>query len=73
LLNIASDFVCRVDPLGRPKFNLLNCVKGGQRYPLQAQGDFCATAHFLYKRKSGLFLGVGEDARNVAEHIAARS
>ncbi|MCZ6558125.1 MAG: NAD(P)-binding domain-containing protein [SAR324 cluster bacterium] len=29
--------------------------------------------HFLHKRKSGLFLGVGEDAEHVAGHIAARS
>ncbi len=29
--------------------------------------------HFLHKRKSGLFLGVGEDAEHVASHIAARS
>lgn len=29
--------------------------------------------HFLHKRKSGLLLGVGEDAEHVAGHIAARS
>ena len=29
--------------------------------------------HFLHKRKSGLFLGVGEDAEHVAGHIAGRS
>ena len=28
------------------KFNLLNCIRGGQRYPLLVQGDFCATASF---------------------------
>lgn len=48
-------------------------------FPIQQQGVtnepglYFVGLHFLYKRKSGLFLGVGEDARNVAEHIAARS
>jgi putative flavoprotein involved in K+ transport len=48
-------------------------------FPIQQQrvtnesGLYFVGLHFLYKRKSGLFLGVGEDARNVAEHIAARS
>lgn len=48
-------------------------------FPIQQQGvtnesgPYFVGLHFLYKRKSGLFLGVGEDARNVAEHIAARS
>lgn len=48
-------------------------------FPIQQQGVtnesglYFVGLHFLYKRKSGLFLGVGEDARNVAEYIAARS
>jgi hypothetical protein len=48
LLRIASDSACRVDPVDKPKCNWINCVRGGRRYSLQAQGDFCGTAsrHF---------------------------
>ena len=45
MLSIASDSACRVARLVKPKFNLLNCARGGQRYPLQAQGDFSAIAN----------------------------
>src|SRR2546426_8270907 len=44
LLRIASDSACRVDPFDKPKGNWLNCVRGGRRDSLQAQGDFCGTA-----------------------------
>src|SRR2546422_11074133 len=44
LLNIGGDAACKVDPFDKPKLNWINCVRGGQRYRLQAQGDFCATA-----------------------------
>jgi hypothetical protein len=44
LLRIASDSACRVDPVDKPKCNWINCVRGGRRYSLQAQGDFCGTA-----------------------------
>src|SRR5215472_11028186 len=44
LLCIASDSACRGDPFDKPKGNWLNCVRGGRRYSLQAQGDFCGTA-----------------------------
>src|SRR5439155_13873186 len=46
LLNIGGDAACKVDPFDKPKLNWINCVRGGQRYRLQAQGDFCATAYF---------------------------
>jgi hypothetical protein len=44
LLRIASDFACRVDPFDKLKCHWINCVRGGRRYSLQAQGDFCGTA-----------------------------
>src|SRR5262249_46911661 len=44
LLRIASDPACSDGPFDKPKFNWINCVRGGRRYSLQAQGDFCGTA-----------------------------
>src|SRR5262249_62347840 len=44
LLSIAGDSACRVDPVNRRKLNSINCVRGGRRYRLRAQGDFCAIA-----------------------------
>lgn len=47
-------------------------------YPVQRQGVtvypglYFVGLHWLHTLKSGLFLGVGEDARNVAEHMARR-
>src|SRR5262249_6170482 len=45
LLRIASDTACSDGPFDKPKFNGINCVRGGRRYSLQAQGDFCGTAY----------------------------
>jgi len=48
-------------------------------FPIQKQGVtnhpglYFLGMHFLHKRKSGLFLGVGEDAEQVAGHLTARS
>lgn len=48
-------------------------------YPIQERGVtdypglYFLGLHFLHSRKSGLFLGVGEDAEHVAQHIAART
>src|SRR5262245_14939831 len=47
LLRIASDSACRVDLFDKPKVNWINCVRGGRRSSLQAQGDFCGTAIVL--------------------------
>ena len=44
MLSIAGDSACKVDPVNRLKLNSINCVRGGRRYRLQAQGDFCAIA-----------------------------
>lgn len=47
-------------------------------YPIQEQGVtehaglYFLGLHWLHKLKSGLFLGVGEDATHIAEHIAER-
>ncbi len=47
-------------------------------YPIQRQGVtafpglYFVGLHLMYKRKSGLIFGVGEDAQNVVEHIASR-
>ncbi|MCF7803864.1 MAG: NAD(P)-binding domain-containing protein [Candidatus Marinimicrobia bacterium] len=47
-------------------------------YPIQQQGVteypglYFLGLHFLHTRKSGLFLGLGEDARYVADHLAER-
>lgn len=47
-------------------------------YPVQErgvteeQGLYFLGLHFLHQLKSGLFLGVGDDARHVAQHIAGR-
>jgi predicted ATPase len=51
LLRIASDSACSVDPFDKPKCNWLNCVRGGRRYSLQAQGDFCGTAFHQFRRE----------------------
>src|SRR5262249_30379206 len=48
LLSIAGDSACRVDPVNRRKLNSINCVRGGRRYRLRAQGDFCAIAFYFY-------------------------
>ena len=46
-------------------------------YPVQARGVttqpglYFLGLHFLHTRKSGLFLGVGDDAAHVAEHLSA--
>lgn len=48
-------------------------------YPVQERGVteypglYFLGLHWLHKLKSGLFLGVGEDAGHVAEHIAERA
>ena len=48
-------------------------------FPIEKQGatnhtgSYFLGLHFLHKRKSGLFLGVGEDAEQVAGYLAARS
>ena len=44
LLRIANVSACRAGPCDRPKRNLINCVRDGRRYRLQAQGDFCGIA-----------------------------
>lgn len=47
-------------------------------YPVQEQGVtaypglYFLGLHFLHKLKSGLFLGMGDDATHIAEHIDAR-
>lgn len=47
-------------------------------YPVQERGVtkepglYFVGLHFLHDRKSGLLLGVGDDAAHVAEHIASR-
>jgi hypothetical protein len=43
LLRIANVSACRAGPCDRPKRNLINCVRDGRRYRLQAQGDFCGS------------------------------
>src|SRR5262249_23029829 len=43
----AGDSACKVDPVNRLKLNSINCVRGGRRYRLRAQGDFCAIASTL--------------------------
>ena len=47
MLSIAGDSACRVDPVNRLKLNSINYVRGGRRYRLRAQGDFCAIAYFV--------------------------
>jgi putative flavoprotein involved in K+ transport len=48
-------------------------------YPIQERGIteyeglYFLGLHYLYTLESGLFLGVGEDAAHVADHIAGRS
>jgi putative flavoprotein involved in K+ transport len=48
-------------------------------YPLQqrgvtsVEGLYFVGLPWLWKQKSGLFLGVGEDAAHIADHIAARA
>jgi len=64
LLNIGGDAACKVDPFDKPKLNWINCVRGGQRYRLQAQGDFCATAYEVLQWTKSLgscICGEGED------------
>lgn len=51
MLSIAGDSACKVDPVNRLKLNSINCVRGGRRYRLQAQGDFCAIAYIPYPKK----------------------
>src|SRR5215831_15256973 len=60
LLRIASDPACSDGPFDKPKFNWINCVRGGRRYSLQAQGDFCGTAYigFIIAGAFGGFAGV---------------
>jgi putative flavoprotein involved in K+ transport len=43
--------------------------RGITRYP----GLYFLGLHWLYKRKSGLFFGIAEDATYIAEHIADRA
>ena len=69
LLRIASDSACRVDPFDKPKCNWINCVRGGRRYDLQAQGDFCGTAFDDFK--AGRMLGpfdTAEEAIRALKH-----
>ena len=44
-----------------------------QRGVTEFAGLYFVGVHWLHKRKSSLFLGVGEDAAYVAEHLAARA
>jgi putative flavoprotein involved in K+ transport len=47
-------------------------------YPIQTRGVskfpglYFVGLHWLYKRKSGIFMGVGDDAAFIAQHIACR-
>ena len=50
------------------EFNYPVTSRGVTRFP----GLYFVGLHFLHSAKSTLLLGVGEDARYVAEHIAAR-
>ena len=53
-------------------------VTGGDGYPIQQRGVtqypglYFIGLHWLYKFKSGLLIGVGEDAATIAEQIANR-
>jgi len=53
-------------------------ITGGDGYPIQQRGVtqypglYFVGLHWLYKFKSGLLLGVGEDAAYIAEQIANR-
>lgn len=54
-------------------------VVDGRGNPLQRRGVvpdrpglYFVGLHWLHTRKSGLFLGVGDDAAHVASHIAER-
>ena len=55
-----------------------DCATDDQGWPVQTRGItpvpglFFVGLHWLHKRKSSLFLGVGEDADHVAESIATR-
>jgi putative flavoprotein involved in K+ transport len=44
-------------------------TRGVSEYP----GLYFVGVHWLHKRKSSLFLGVGEDAEHVASHLAGRN
>ena len=44
-------------------------TRGASEFP----GLYFVGVHWLHKRKSSLFLGVGEDAEHVAVHLAART
>src|SRR5215467_13875878 len=53
LRSIASGSACRAGLFDKPKCNSINCVRSGQPYSLQAQGDFCAIA---FTRNPAYFL-----------------
>lgn len=62
----------------RPDYGWIDLpVAGGLGWPVQTRGVsefpglYFVGVHWLHKRKSSLFLGVGEDAEHVASHIAA--
>src|SRR5262249_6870725 len=77
LLRIAGDSACKVDPVNRRTLNSINCVRGGRRYRLRAQGDFCAIAprqmHFADASKHAqVGLRQGKEAlRSVLMHLTA--
>src|SRR2546429_9767807 len=68
LLSIANVSACRPGPCDRPKRNLINCVRNGRRYRLQAQGDFCGIAK---KGKRQIVIGLlcDEDGHPVSIEV----
>lgn len=59
-------------------YRWLPAALDAQGYPVQDRGVteepglYFVGLHFLHTRKSGLFLGVGQDAEHVADHITQR-
>jgi putative flavoprotein involved in K+ transport len=63
----------------RPDYGWIDLpVTVGLGWPVQTRGVtvfeglYFVGVHWLHKRKSSLFLGVGEDAEHVVEHLVAR-
>src|SRR5262245_52529887 len=73
LLRIASDSACRVDLFDKPKVNWINCVRGGRRSSLQAQGDFCGTALTAYLSTHGYRVSTAESAPMARRVLTARA
>lgn len=64
----------------RPAYGWIDLpVVGADGWPVQTRGVtsspglYFVGVNWLHKRKSALFLGVGEDAEHVATHLAARA